>query len=412
MRSQYKILFYVKKSAVKNNGKSTIMGRITLNGKSVQFSTKQEVYIKAWSTQAGKVIKTTKTPKAEADLINKNLDTIRMRINGYYWELYEKGDDIDAESLRNLLLGITQMQQTLLIMFDDFNKDLKESVGITICKCTYLRYVRTRNLLAEFLKKKYNLSDISIRKVSLSFIKDFETFLRVERQLGTNMVSKYLQYVKKIVRLAFDSGLIRTFPFSNYKLKREKPHIGFLTEQELLSMMNKKIGIERLEKIRDVFIFSCFTGLAYAEVSRLKKEQIGTFFDGREWILTDRSKTDNLVNVPQFKIPQLIIKKYEGRLKDNRVLPVISNQNTNGYLKELAAMCGINKNLKFHMARHTFATTITLTNGIPLETVSALLGHQDLRSTQIYAEVTGQKIINDLPKLNGKLNQLEQAFGV
>ena len=178
MRSEYKVLFYVKRSEVKNNGKATIMGRITLNGKSVQFSTKQEVYPSAWSTESGKVITTTKTRKGEADLINKNLDTIRIKINGYYWELYERGEDIDAESLRNLLFGVTQMQETLLFLFDDFNEQMEKSVGVTIGKETYGRYVRTRKLLAEFMQKKYHVSDMSIRKISVQFIEDFEVFLR------------------------------------------------------------------------------------------------------------------------------------------------------------------------------------------------------------------------------------------
>lgn len=220
-----------------------------------------------------------------------------------------------------------------------------------------------------------------------------------------------MQYLKKIVKLAFDSGLIKRFSFGFYKMKKDKIKVGFLTEQELLSMMSKKIEIERLEKIRDVFIFSCFTGLAYAEVLKLRKNQINTFFDGKQWILTERQKNDNTVNVPLFKIPQYIIKKYEGRIEGDYLLPVMSNQKTNAYLKELAAICGINKKLTFHMARHTFATTITLTNGIPLETVGALLGHLDLKSMRIYAEVTGQKIINKLPLLNGRLDQYEQAYG-
>ena len=166
------------------------------------------------------------------------------------------------------------------------------------------------------------------------------------------MVYKYMQYVKKIVKLAFDSGLIKKFPFGFYKLKKENVKVGYLNEKELLSMMSKKIEIERLERIRDVFVFSCFTGLSYADVKKLKKNQIDIFFDGKPWILTERQKNDNSVKVPLFKIPQYIIKKYEGSMENDYLLPVISNQNTNGYLKELAAICGINKNLTFHSRRH------------------------------------------------------------
>lgn len=407
MRSDYSILFYLKKNAVKKNGKVCIMGRISLNKQIAQFSTKQEVDINDWDTANGKV----KGNKSETKVINKNLECIRTKLNGHYWDLYERGEDIDAESLRNLLFGLAQQQETLLSLFDDFNNQLSKSVGTTICKVTFGRYLRTRAILAKFIKTRYNLSDISIRKVNLQFIEDFECYLRTERRLGTNMVYKYMQYLKKIVRRAFNSGIIRQYPFENYNLKKEKVRVGFLSEEELLAIMNKPITIERLEKIRDVFVFSCFTGLAYVDVAKLTTNEISTFFDGKKWILTERQKNDNTVNVPLFKVPQFIIKKYEGTQMNNRLLPVVSNQKTNAYLKELADICGINKKLTFHMARHTFATTIMLSKGIPLETVGALLGHDDLKSTRIYAEVTGQKIINELPILNGTMDQYEKAFG-
>lgn len=409
--NKYDVNYYIKKKdGMKKNGKFSIYGRIDYD-KPVGFTTGLDVYLNAWDTDNGKVKTSSKTSRAEANFINSKLDLIRMKAKNYYWELFELDEEITSEILVNLLLGKTQIRQTLLYLFDDFINQQKKIIGIDICQETYERYVRTRRYLAEFIKEQYQVSDVAIRKVSIQFIQNFEVFLRTKKKCNTNMVYKYMQYLKKIVKLAFDSGLIKRFSFGFYKMKKDKIKVGFLTEQELLSMMSKKIEIERLEKIRDVFIFSCFTGLAYAEVLKLRKNQINTFFDGKQWILTERQKNDNTVNVPLFKIPQYIIKKYEGRIEGDYLLPVMSNQKTNAYLKELAAICGINKKLTFHMARHTFATTITLTNGIPLETVGALLGHLDLKSTRIYAEVTGQKIINELPLLNGRLDQYEQAFG-
>lgn len=406
MRSNYSVLFYLKKNSVKKNGKSAIMGRITLNGKVAQFSTKQEIEISAWDTQNGKA----KKPKQEANLINKNLDSIKNKINNYYWELYDRGEDIDAESLRNMLFGIAQKQETLLTLFDDLNKKLSSEVGITIVKATYSRYLRTRNLLATFINVQYNVSDINIRKINIQFIEDFERYLRIEKKLGTNMIYKYMVYLKKIIRKAFNNGIIKKYPFEDYKLKKEKTHVGFLTEQELTRIMSKRIEIDRLEKVRDVFIFSCFTGLAYIDIANLKKEQIDLFIGERQWIKTERIKTDNPVNIPLFRIPQIIIEKYQGKLQDDHLLPIISNQKTNTYLKELADICGIKKNLTFHMARHTFATTITLTKGVSFETVGALLGHSDLRSTRIYAEVTNEKIVNELPILNDAMDYFEKVM--
>ncbi|MGL4227986.1 MAG: site-specific integrase, partial [Tannerellaceae bacterium] len=185
---------------------------------------------------------------------------------------------------------------------------------------------------------------------------------------------------------------------------------GYLTDQEIQRILNKEFSTSRLEQVRDLFIFSCFTGLSYIDVKQLRSKDICLSFDNKPWIMTKRQKTDTPVNVPLLKIPLSILKKYEGALPNDLLLPVLSNQKINAYLKEIADLCGIDKNLTFHIARHTFATTITLTKGVPIETVSKMLGHTNIKTTQIYARITDSKIGNDMQMLAGKLQSLNEPY--
>lgn len=219
-----------------------------------------------------------------------------------------------------------------------------------------------------------------------------------------------MQLFKRIIIIARNNGWIVGDPFANYKIRLKRVDRGYLTEEELQKIIKKELVSERLEQVRDLFIFSCFTGLAYIDVKNLKEENIRKSFDGSLWIMTKRQKTDTTVNVPLLKIPQKILKKYRGKMKGDQILPVISNQKLNSYLKEIADVCGINKNLTFHMARHTFATTTTLAKGVPIETVSKMLGHTNISTTQIYARITNTKISSDMKELSRKIKGLEAVY--
>ena len=201
---------------------------------------------------------------------------------------------------------------------------------------------------------------------------------------------------------------IFTDPFVNYKIRLKRVDRGYLTEHELQKILKKKFTCSRLEQVRDVFIFACFTGLAYIDVRNLTKENIRISFDDKPWIMTARQKTDTAVNVPLLKVPQAILKKYEGKLPNGLLLPVLSNQKLNSYLKEIGDLCGISKNITFHLARHTFATTMTLAKGVPIESVSKMLGHTNIQTTQIYARITSDKISRDMQALSGKLDEIEK----
>ena len=219
-----------------------------------------------------------------------------------------------------------------------------------------------------------------------------------------------MQFFKRIILIARNNGILVGDPFANYKIRLEKVDRGYLTEDEIKIILKKKMVSERLEQVRDVFIFSCFSGLAYVDVANLKEDNIRKSFDGNLWIITKRQKTNTDVNVPLLDIPKMILEKYKGKLPNGKVLPIISNQKLNAYLKEIADVCGIKKNLTFHLARHTFATTTTLAKGVPIETVSKMLGHTNIETTQIYARITNNKISNDMQGLDKKFVGIEKIY--
>lgn len=254
----------------------------------------------------------------------------------------------------------------------------------------------------------YRIKNIALKEISHVFITDFETYLRTESRCNENTTAKFMQTFRMIIIMAKNNGWIFADPFINYKIRLKRVDRGYLTEPEIKKILKKQFTCKRLEQVRDIFIFSCFTGLAYIDVRNLTKDNIRTSFDGKLWIMTARQKTDTAVTVPLLKVPQAILKKYEGTLPDGRLLPVLSNQKLNSYLKEIADLCGITKTITFHLARHTFATTMTLAKGVPIETVSKMLGHTNIITTQIYARITNDKIGRDMQVLSGQLGEIEK----
>ncbi len=405
MSSSFKILFYVKKSQLNKNGKGTIMVRVTLNSQRTQFSSKLEIEPEKWDNKTNKVV-----GRSSAALgINNTLESIRTRLNNIYYEL-EKSGSVTAEKIRSVFLGNHIEQQSLLALFDKHNEDVKKLVGKSRTKATLEKYLRTRKRLAEYLSKKYNLSDIPLRDINYDFITGFELYLKADFNYSNNTAAKTMQFFKRIIIIARNNNWMFGDPFANYKIKIEKVDRGYLTEDELHAIIKKELVSQRLEQIRDIFIFSCYTGLAYIDVKNLLKENIQKSFDGNFWIKTKREKTGIPVNVPLLAIPQMIVKKYENKVKNNYLLPVISNQKLNSYLKEITDVCDINKNLTFHLARHTFATTVTLSKGVPIETVSKMLRHTNISTTQIYARITNAKISSDMNILSQKLESSEQVY--
>ena len=397
MKSTFKVLFYLKKGSEKKNGEVMIMARITIDGKLCQFSTKQSIQPDNWNTAAGKA------KGRDAGRINALLDDIRSSLNTIYHEMQRRDNYVTAEKVKNEFLGHSESHETILTLFQKHNDDVKQLVGISKTIATYRKYEVTRRHLAEFIRSKYNVSDISIKEITPMFITDFELYLRTACKCGYNTTARFMQFFKRIIIIAHNNGILVGAPFASYKIRLEKVDRGYLTEDEIKIILKKKMVSERLEHVRDLFIFACFTGLAYIDVAGLTQDNICKSFDGNLWIMTKRQKTNTDVNVPLLDIPKMILKKYKGKLPNGKILPIISNQKLNAYLKEIADVCGIKKNLTFHVARHNFGTLITLSQGVPLETVCQMMGHKNMRTTQIYSRLTHQKVDEDVKKLTQRI---------
>ena len=398
MRSTFKVLFYLKKNAQKKDGTAPIISRITVNGKIAQFSTKRFINPDDWSVELGKA----KGRNDEAKEINAVLEEIKASIHKAYNELTRKEIVVTAEKVRNTFLGIGLEQYLLIELFEECNNTLKKQVGIAKSKSTYQKAEVCKRHLSAYLKVEYKLSDIDLREINHSFIVGFESYLNSQCKCNNNTTAKFIQKFKSIIITAQRNGQLNIDPFANYKISLKKVDRGYLNNDELKDIIQKDFKNERLERIRDIFVFSCYTGLAYIDIKNLKQEHIRKGSDNKMWIMTKRQKTDVRTVVPILNIAQIILDKYKG-LPDGILLPLSSNQKTNAYLKEIADLCGINKNLTFHLARHTFATTITLSNGVPIETVSKMLGHTNIKTTQIYARITNEKISADMQVLSEKL---------
>ncbi|MFS2871689.1 site-specific integrase [Phocaeicola dorei] len=402
-KSTFRILFYIRKNQVNKDGKAGIMIRLTVNGEIAQFSSKLDVEPDLWDVNSQKM----QGNSLKARQLNSLLEDVRTTLKNHYHDIEMHEVYVTAEKVRNAFLGITSRQQTLLELFRSHNEDVKKLVGISKSAATYAKYDRCMRRLEAFMQSKYRIKDIALKEITHVFITDFETYLRTECGCNENTTAKFMQTFRMIVIVAKNNGWIFADPFVNYKIRLKRVDRGYLTEQELHKILKKKFTCKRLEQVRDVFIFACFTGLAYIDVRNLTKDNIRTSFDGKPWIMTARQKTDTAVNVPLLKVPQAILKKYEDKLPNGLLLPVLSNQKLNSYLKEIGDLCGISKNITFHLARHTFATTMTLAKGVPIETVSKMLGHTNIQTTQIYARITSDKISRDMQALSGKLDEIE-----
>lgn len=381
MKHKMSILFYVKSSKASKNGLLPIYQRITINGNRIELSTSRTVEKAKWNTAAGKV----KGNSEEARLINSHLDLLKHNVYETEKWLINNGHEINAQNIKNKLTGIDDNQRMLLTIFEDHNKRMKDLIGKEFSINTHKKYITAISHTREFLKSQYRINDIAISKVDIAFINDFDFYLRNNKNCNNNSTIKYIRNFGKIIKQSYVNGWIEKDPFLSYKGKVREVERVYLSQEEIETIINKELAIKRLELVRDMFVFSCFTGLAYIDVFNLSKANIIIGIDGEKWISTHRQKTESASKIPILTVTQMIIDKYENHpqcLCNNKLLPILSNQKMNAYLKELADLCNINKELTFHIARHTFATTVTLTNGVPIESVSKMLGHKDLRTTQ------------------------------
>jgi len=402
----YSALFYAKK--VKNNSRiSTIYLRITISGKRTEISTGQVIKTSQWGIRSGKIAGNTPNTKQ----LNSFLEGIRAKLFECYNSLLNDGKEITCENLRNRYLGIEDSKVTLIEVFQDHNSKMEKLIGKEFSKGTWERYETSLRHTQAFMKWKFNITDIDVRHINPGFIADYEFYLRTVRNCSNNSAIKYIRNFQKIINICIDNEWINKNPFANYKSKIVNVDVRFLTDLQLKKIKEKKFISERLRIVRDIFVFCCFTGLAYIDVKNLTKYKVIGGIDGGLWIKIKRTKTNVEASIPILEDAQEILDKYKNHPKcvnENTVLPVLSNQKMNEYLKEIGALCGINFDITFHTARHTFATTVTLNNGVPLETVSKMLGHTNIRMTQHYAKIQDKKIGKDISVLKNILTKSEK----
>ncbi len=393
----FSILFWIKKNRLQN-GKAPIYARVTINGKRAEIATQNEVAISEWDARSqmayGKV--------KESKLINSEIAIMRARLLSIYSKLTMAGKHLSAEAIKNDYCGVVEKPRMLVQIIQQHNDDFEKLIGKDYCRVTWSKYAGMLQHVKGFLKWKFNLSDISLQSLNFEFINDFEFYLKTEKNIDSHTNPRYIKNLRKVVRECVLKDWLHKDPFIAYKLKEKKSDRTYLTEFELSAIQEKYFSIARLDQIRDIFLFSCYTGLSYIDIFNLTPHNVTIGIDREKWIFTQRQKTDTSSRIPLLPPALAIITKYAQfpeAIHRNKLLPVPSNQKVNAYLKEIAACCDISKELTFHMARHTFATTVTLNNGIPMESVSKMLGHKKIQTTQIYAKILDNKVGSDMNAL-------------
>ena len=409
MEKSFGLQFYLKKSRL-NDTEKLIYLKITVDGQTREVSTKYKCSPQAWDKRAHRVNGKNEIAKS----INQHLDILVAKIYAARKKLEEKDIEVTADKLKLLLQGqdLEKKKNLLLEVFKKHNEQIAALVGQEYAPGTLERYETALKHTRSFLESKYKLPDIEVTKLNFEFISEYEFWLKSVRKCGHNTTMKYLSNFKKIVRRCINYGWIQRDPFTGYKMSKKEVNRVALTETELRAISEKEFSTSRLTLVRDIFLFSCYTGLAYIDIKKLKRSDIVIGVDGEKWVITNRQKTDKTSRIPLLQPAITIQQKYEtdrNGIQNDLVLPVLSNQKMNAYLKEIADVCGIHKELSYHIARHTFATTVTLSNGVPIETVSKMLGHTNLKTTQQYAKILDLKISKDMLNLKIKLQQSTPA---
>ena len=400
-RSTFKVLFYVNGSKEKN-GIVPIMGRVTINGSVAQFSCKQTIPKALWDAKGNRA----KGKSIEARDINHALDNIKAQIIKHYQRISDREAYVTAEMVRNAYQGIGSEYETLLGAFDKDNATFQKRVGTDRVKGTYMARVRARNHVAAFIKANYKRSDLSMLELTPDFIKEFAVFLSTDRGLQNGSIWTNCMWLKGVVMRAHFNGLIPRNPFAQFHISPNIKEREYLTEEELKTLMTHEFADVKLSYIRDIFVFASFTALSFVDVKGLTTDDI-VEVNGEKWILSKRHKTKVPFQVKLLDIPLQIIKRYEEFQTDKSVFPNLNYWSICKPLKKMIKECGITKDISFHCARHGFAT-LALSKGMPIESVSRVLGHTNIVTTQLYAKITTQKIDHDLTMFGDKLNQ---SFG-
>ena len=378
--------------------------RITVDGIQRETSTKRKWEGSRWNQKTERAIGT----KEDAKAINYFLDSIKRKVDDYKMELISRNTPITSQKLIDFVLGNTEVNIKVLQEFQKHNDEILALVSKgEYSKGTHERYVTARSHVEQFIKLKYKVDDLEFRQLNYEFIKDYDFFLRTIRNCQNNSTVKYIANFKKIVYRAISKDIITSDPFKAFKNKKVAVKKTPLSSHELSILENKKFNSERLSEVRDIFVFQCYTGLAYIDVKQFKKEELKIGIDGKQWIISERQKTGSSTTIPLLAKATEILDKYKDHphcKANNVLLPVKSNQKMNEYLKEIATLCGINDNLTTHKARRTFGSTVTLNNGVPMHVVKEMIGHQSIKQTEEYALTEQSTISREMQILENKIS--------
>jgi len=404
MKKSISLLFYLKRSKITAEKTVPVYLRITIGGERIEISCRRYVNPDKWNTNGQKLSGSTE----EAKLLNAQLKNLELQVYEAYHTMIARKLPVTTLGLKSILTGNDQVltPKMLVPIFEQHNKQVAALVGKEYAQGTLDRYTTSLKHTKEFLQWKYKIADIDIKHIDHEFIMSYDFYLRSERNCNNNSTVKYLKNFKKIILICIANGWLDKNPFINYKPKVKEVKRDYLNAEELALMASKKLVSDRVRQVRDIFLFSCYTGLAYADVKKLKRSEVVIGIDGQKWIYTSRQKTDTASRIPLLPQALKLLMQYEDHpqcANDGLLLPVLSNQKMNSYLKEIADACGITKELTYHIARHTFATTVTLANGVSIESVSRMLGHTNIKTTQHYAKILDANVSTDMNQLKRKL---------
>jgi site-specific recombinase XerD len=395
--------FIIRKNRIVQ-GVVPIQMQITIEGERIFFSTGQKIELENWEEKFGRAIG--KSPKVK--VLNEILDKMNVDAHRAFNEMKHLNEEITAESLRSKLVGEEKyLRKKILEVAQIYNSHTNKLIGIELNQHTWDRYKAYAQKLSDFIKKYCKQTDIYIHQLKYSFIVEYDYFLKTEVKIHQNTIVKYIQYLNRVMEFALNHEWADKNIFQNYKVSIKEPKREYLTGEELQRIMKKEIRIVRLQEVRDCFVFCCYTGYAYKDAENLTPEHVVTGINGKKWIYTSRNKNENVSNVPLLDPALEIIEKYQDHplcINKNRLLPMKSNQKLNAYLKELADICDITKPMTMHIARHTFATTVLLSNGVSMEATSKMLGHSSIKTTQIYGKIVESRVGDEMDKLSEKLS--------
>ncbi|WP_026707074.1 site-specific integrase [Flavobacterium frigidarium] len=408
LESSFGLVFFLK--IPRNESKiRTIYLRITVDGIPKETSTKRKWDISRWDQKLERAIGT----KEDAKSINMFLESLTLKINEYKTENMYNGKVITAQKVMDYILGKNAARVKVLEEFQKHNDEMTALLGKGYAKGTLDRFTITINHLRAFIRLKFNAEDLDFSDLNLEFIKDFQFYLRSVRNCSNNTTLKYIANFKKIVLRAIDNEVILKDPFKNFKAKKSKIIKKPLSTQELYELERHYFSTDRLNVVRDVFVFQCYTGLAYIDVYQLKKTDIKVGVDKQSWIMSERQKTGSATNVPLLPQALKIIDKYKDHplcIQRGTVLPVASNQKMNEYLKEIALLCAFPFTLNTHMARRTFGRTVTLQTNVPINVVKEMLGHSSVKQTEAYAITEQVTVGREMALLNKRINKTDPVM--